>query len=273
MKRFVLMLLTLVIAASASYAQGGVNNKPDEQLTKDEAVIRIGEFTLKVQDLTNTLTTLDADIERLKTELEQTVAAVKECNKSLYDLIGATEADVAAFRQKLGVLEGKVRSMKNLPNDVLAEKVEEVKALDAELAVLKGNKIAVLPEFFDRIVTLQKDIKGLYRTPSIKRYTVGTWAENKDCLWNIAGNIDNYGDPFMWPKIWQANTEIIRNPDIIHPGQVLVIPQKTPKTEDEIKAERKYFRKKRAAAAARAAEAAKATEEVKPTDKSAQKGN
>lgn len=267
------MLLTLVLVASTSYAQEvDVRNKQDEQLTKDEAVIRIGEFTLKVEELTATLSTLDADIEKLKTELEKTVAAVKDCNKSLYDLINATEADVAAFRQKLGVLEGKVRSMKNLPNDVLAEKIEEVKALDAELAVLKANKIAVLPEFFDRVVTLQKDIKGLYRTPSIKRYTVGTWAENKDCLWNIAGNIDNYGDPFMWPKIWQANTEIIRNPDIIHPGQVLVIPQKNPKTEDEVKAERKYFRKKRAAAAARAAEAAKATEEVKP-EKSAQKGN
>src|SRR5574344_1233565 len=126
MKRFVYIIMALVFATAAN-AQ--VNNKPDTELTKDEAVVRINEFTLKVQDLTNTLTNLDADIIRLQKELEETVAAIKDCNKSLYDLIGATEADVAAFRQKLGVLEGKVRSMKNLPNDVLAERVEEVKAL------------------------------------------------------------------------------------------------------------------------------------------------
>ncbi|MDD3124851.1 MAG: LysM peptidoglycan-binding domain-containing protein [Candidatus Kapabacteria bacterium] len=257
MKRFVYIIMALVFATAAN-AQ--VNNKPDTELTKDEAVVRINEFTLKVQDLTNTLTNLDADIIRLQKELEETVAAIKDCNKSLYDLIGATEADVAAFRQKLGVLEGKVRSMKNLPNDVLAERVEEVKALDAELQQLKGQKIAVLPEFYDRIVSTQRDIKGLYRTPSVKRYTVGTWAENKDCLWNISGNIDNYGDPFMWPKIWQANTDIIRNPDIIHPGQVLTIPAKADKTDDEIKAERKYWRNKRAAAARKAAAAETATE-------------
>ena len=67
-----------------------------------------------------------------------------------------------------------------------------------------------------------------------------------------------YGDPFQWPKIWQANTDQIRNPDIIHPGQVLKVPPAGPKTDDESKAERKYWRKKRAAQAA-AAEAAATT--------------
>ncbi|MBK5256263.1 MAG: LysM peptidoglycan-binding domain-containing protein, partial [Vicinamibacteria bacterium] len=34
-----------------------------------------------------------------------------------------------------------------------------------------------------------------------------------------------YGDAKKWPRIHEANRSIIRNPDLIHPGQRLVIPQ------------------------------------------------
>jgi len=33
-----------------------------------------------------------------------------------------------------------------------------------------------------------------------------------------------YGDPMKYTKIFDANTNILKNPDIIHPDQVLVIP-------------------------------------------------
>jgi nucleoid-associated protein YgaU len=130
----------------------------------------------------------------------------------------ATKNDLEAFRQQLGVLEGKVRQMKGLSNDELADRVEEVKALETELNRLRGNKLSCIPEFYDKILSLARDIKGLYREKKITGYTVGTWAQDRDCLWNISGKMEIYGDPFQWPKIWQANTDQIRNPDIIHPG-------------------------------------------------------
>ncbi|MBC8768734.1 LysM peptidoglycan-binding domain-containing protein [Arenibacter sp. BSSL-BM3] len=33
-----------------------------------------------------------------------------------------------------------------------------------------------------------------------------------------------YGDPMKYKKIFEANTNILKNPDLIHPDQVLVIP-------------------------------------------------
>ena len=33
-----------------------------------------------------------------------------------------------------------------------------------------------------------------------------------------------YGDAMKYPKIFDANTNILSNPDVIHPDQVLVIP-------------------------------------------------
>jgi len=43
-----------------------------------------------------------------------------------------------------------------------------------------------------------------------------------DCLWNIAKTL--YGNPLKWPVIYNANTDKIRNPNRIYPGQVFVIP-------------------------------------------------
>ncbi|BAO56436.1 LysM peptidoglycan-binding domain-containing protein [Nonlabens marinus] len=35
-----------------------------------------------------------------------------------------------------------------------------------------------------------------------------------------------YGDPMKYKKIFEANTDKLKNPDIIHPGQNLIIPNK-----------------------------------------------
>lgn len=42
-----------------------------------------------------------------------------------------------------------------------------------------------------------------------------------DCLWNIA--IKFYGKP-TWQRIYDANRDKIRNPNLIYPGQVFIIP-------------------------------------------------
>jgi nucleoid-associated protein YgaU len=245
MKKSNLILLLIVFGllfSSKAFSQ------PDEQLTKEQATARILEYQTKVADLEAKLKEADGEYISYQKKLEETKKALIDCNESVYKLVGATPADVDKFRQKLGVIEGKLRTMQRLSDDVLADKQDEVKALEAELNLLRGEKIAVLPEFFNKIQSLAKEINpGLLREKKIKSYTVGTWADNKDCLWNISGKMDIYGDPFQWPKIWQANTNLVRNPDIIHPGQVLTLPQKGPQTNDEQKALRKYWRNKKAA--------------------------
>jgi len=60
------------------------------------------------------------------------------------------------------------------------------------------------------------------RPPS---YTVGSWAKNRDCLWNIAKKTEIYSDPWQWKKIYLANKNKIKNPDLIYPKQVFKIPR------------------------------------------------
>ncbi len=43
-----------------------------------------------------------------------------------------------------------------------------------------------------------------------------------DSLSKIAKQM--YGDMKLWKKIYEANRDKIKNPDLIHPGQELIIP-------------------------------------------------
>ncbi len=66
-----------------------------------------------------------------------------------------------------------------------------------------------------------------YESNAVSRtYTVVRRKVATDCLWRISERNDIFANPFLWPKIWRANRRIIQNPDLIYPGQVLVIPPK-----------------------------------------------
>jgi nucleoid-associated protein YgaU len=245
---FGLFVLALIVFGFNAFSQ-----KPDEELTKKEALQRITEFQNIVNDLQSKLQALDQEVEQLRQDLNQTNQKLNDCLDGYLGLLGInpetnkpfTKEDVENYKQKLGQIEGKIREMQRLSNDELADRRKEVEELENSLNKLRMIKLAVLPEFYNKIISLASEIKGLYRERKIKTYTVGTWAENRDCLWNIAGKVEIFGDPFMWPRIWQANTNLIKNPDIIYPGQQLLIPPPGPKTTDEIKAERKYWRMKK----------------------------
>lgn len=58
-------------------------------------------------------------------------------------------------------------------------------------------------------------------------YVVRRLPGNADCLWNIAGYDFIYGEPREWRRIYNANRDSMPqkdNPDLIHPGMVLLIP-------------------------------------------------
>ena len=54
----------------------------------------------------------------------------------------------------------------------------------------------------------------------LENYTV----KKGDTLWDIAGV--KMGNPNNWPALFSLNKAQISNPNLIHPGQVLMVPQK-----------------------------------------------
>ena len=54
-----------------------------------------------------------------------------------------------------------------------------------------------------------------------EQYTV----RKGDTLWWIAKYKDIYNDPFLWPIIYEANKDIIKDRKLLYPGQELGIPR------------------------------------------------
>ena len=61
-----------------------------------------------------------------------------------------------------------------------------------------------------------------------------------DNLWNIAGKGTVYGNPFQWPLIYKANSDKIKDADLIYPGQNLDI--ETSPSDSDVAAAVKHAR-------------------------------
>ena len=58
--------------------------------------------------------------------------------------------------------------------------------------------------------------------PSATRATIIT-VQPGFTLWGIAR--ENYGNGFLYVKVYEANKGQIRDPDLIYPGQIFTVPQ------------------------------------------------
>lgn len=234
-----------LLAFGTALAQPPDPSKRDEDLTKSEADLRIAEWDAKVKALQADAEAVDREIAGMRQQMDQIKADTKKCRDEIYAMLGATEADAQRFRERLGRIESRVREIGRMSDNQIGTFLGELKTLEDSLTSMRREKLALLPEFYNKILAIQKEINDIRGRARTNTYTVGTWKEDRDCLWNIAGKEQIYNDPFMWPKIWQANTDKIRNPDLIYPGQVLNIPPAGPKTDEELRAERLYYRRKR----------------------------
>jgi len=64
-------------------------------------------------------------------------------------------------------------------------------------------------------------------SPLPKYYRVRLIPRRRDCFWHIAGYKFIYNNPWKWKHIYEANKSKLKDPDnpnLIFPGQVLVIP-------------------------------------------------
>ncbi|HKB86425.1 MAG TPA: LysM peptidoglycan-binding domain-containing protein [Ignavibacteriaceae bacterium] len=204
--KYLLTVLSLLLLFSVSIIA------QEEEMTSDEWEAEMARLRSQKEALTQQITDLQNDISKLKDQL-QGLQSYEDCQNELYALVGATKADVENFRNAVNELNGKV-SRKEGP------KADRQKDLDA----LKSNKISALPEFFDKVHNqMQNALDSWQEAPQEWNYTVVTG----DCLWNIAKKQDYYGNGFAWPKIYKANRDKIKNPDLIYPKQVFTIPKLT----------------------------------------------
>ena len=108
--------------------------------------------------------------------------------------LGIKDGDVS---EENGVLKIKGMAATKYEKNILWDKIKEIGG--EKPADLKAN------------ITVEDD--SVYHRHTVK---------SGESLSKIAKHY--YGDPMKYTKIFDANTNILKNPDIIHPDQVLVIP-------------------------------------------------
>ena len=84
-------------------------------------------------------------------------------------------------------------------------------------AVIVASLLAVTAPALQAQVVPAKNAQAARATPSVVKHTV----KRGDTLWDIAKFY--LKDPFRWPEVFHANTDIVKNPHWIYPGQVLTI--------------------------------------------------
>ncbi|MEM1096635.1 MAG: peptidoglycan-binding protein LysM [Bacteroidota bacterium] len=86
-----------------------------------------------------------------------------------------------------------------------------------EKAVLLAGNVEGVERVDDRI-TVAVPEEEVPAVPEPKFYTI----QKGDSLWKVASK--NYGDGNKWQALFEANREVIQDPDKIYPGQQIRIP-------------------------------------------------
>jgi len=107
---------------------------------------------------------------------------------------------------------------------------EQIKLLSEMESLINKAEESLKNQLFADTVNFSKEAMKIYlkimynEQNKVKTYTVRLIPERRDCLWRIAGYSFIYNNPYLWPLIWIANLDIVTNPDLIFPGQILIIP-------------------------------------------------
>lgn len=108
---------------------------------------------------------------------------------------------------------------------LLEEKELEKLKVDLEKTLaqveLEKRKREELEQYLEQVKKQLEAYKQKINLKEVKTHRV----KKGECLWYIAGYPEVYGDPLKWPLIYRANRDKIKDPNLIYPGQVFIIPQ------------------------------------------------
>lgn len=231
---FAMLAMVALVSTTSAQERNKYNPNYPEDFTKEQADSTISARKTEISNLENDLKMTNDAIAKANADLQQRMADNDKCKNDLYALVGTDRNGFFAYRERLARAESEMGSLRSLSAEQLNQNKSRVDALETEIRYLRGNKIVLIPDHKSRVMTLSNSFMQMKKgmVPANMMYTVGTWRKDRDCLWNIAKKPEIYNDPFAWPKIWHANSDAIKNPDLIYPGQQLTI-MKSPVTEED----------------------------------------
>lgn len=211
--------LVLLLLVSLSGAVDAAENK----MTREGYRALLAEYTQREDAARQDIEGLNGDIAQLRSQLAALDADIANLNQQILGLMGVTDPVVRAFGRQLDAIIRQLEGLMALPPEQLFNRRGEVKLIEEQVAELRASRVAALPEMkvkLQRIDRMLAELKARIAQPITVDYKV----VRGDNLWSIAKQDAIYADPYMWPRIYRANRDQIRDPDLIYPNQTLAVP-------------------------------------------------
>jgi nucleoid-associated protein YgaU len=240
MKKYILITLAvmLVVPAILSASVAYLSEEDYKKLKKNE---RLAYW----EDLENDLAMLqqrkaDAIAQQeectiKKEALEQQSAALNEEYQTTYTnilaMLNVPKEEVPDINDKIQAYNKQISNWDRMSDKELWNAKKSVREMIAEYNEYRATDETKVPDYRQEFSDLDNKIANLERSMenAKPKYYEDTYTIVKgDWLSKIAGYSFIYNDVSKWPVIYRANRDQIKDPNIIHPDQVIKIPRGLP---------------------------------------------
>lgn len=167
----------------------------------------------------------------------------EECVDTATDDLDMERQAISDLESELANLTPQLRSLRN-EVESLRSQIAYFEGLPRMYTVQKGDflyKISGMEEIYadplkwKRIWRANKDVIEGFSDPNLiypdwelvipRDWPRSHTVKEGENLWMIAKRWEIYGDGRMWERIFEANKDVLSDPNLIQPGQVLTIPR------------------------------------------------
>ncbi len=164
----------------------------------------------------------EQQIQELKNRYNLTDEEIARIQQEIYQILGVFEADIENYGRELKELENQIKALRALTPEMLYQRQNELEAVKDKLNTMKQQSMSNIPDYKNKLDDYSDKMEGLkvsVPAPRHETYTV----KRGDFLWKISAKPEVYNNPYKWPRIWSANADNIKDPNLIYPDQILTI--------------------------------------------------
>jgi len=221
------LAVLLAFGLSSSFGQ--------EEMSCEEYEAQLFTWQQREAQAKATIAAEEEKIEDIKSEIAVLDQKIKKVIQQTYDLLGITQADVDLLNKKIQAIQDHIDKLKMMSSQQLEFKRDEINGIEKDIDGLLIWPAAKLPDMKKKINGLRTALAELRaklpKLPSTHTVVKG------ECLYVISGYSQIYNDPVKWPRIYRANRDKIKDPNLIYPGWVLNIPRGYPSTHTVVAGE------------------------------------
>ncbi len=215
-----LVVLSLALSTSLMAQQYSYNY---EEMSMDEYKAELAKWQQREADAKKAIAEKESCIEQQKAELARLEEEINNVQNEIYALLETDAAGYKAYMESLNALESDLQAFVSLAPEEIYTRKDELDAFKKRLEEAKKEKRSLTTEAQNKIKAIENLIaqaENKAKPAAAGRYEV----QKGDYLWKIAKRPDVYGDPYAWMRIYTANRDQIKDPNLIYPRQVFRIP-------------------------------------------------